>query len=119
MATSDIVSGLLLVAALAGFAHACRMLANDAREGTYVTMGGQMLFSHIWFLSAALGAVAMARLAGIAWWQGVGLFVALVVLMWPVRWMIVTMYLGRDAPPPPKDGLREFLRKTAHHDDSR
>lgn len=115
MNTGDIVSGLLLAAALAGFAFAYRMLANDAREGTYVTMGGQMLFSHTWFLSAALGAVALARLTGIAWWWGVGLFVVLVILMWPVRWMIVTMHLGRDAPPP-RDGLREFLRKTGNRD---
>jgi hypothetical protein len=113
---NDYLPWLLLAASSLGFVLAWRTLAADAREGLYVTMGGQMMYSHTWYLSAFLGAAGLATLPGVAWWWGLVLFVALVVLQWPVSRVVIALNLGRDAPPPPKDGFREFIRKTQKKD---
>lgn len=103
---------ILFAFSACGFAYSCRALANDARDGVYVTMGGEMLYSHTWVLSSFLGAAGVAMLPDIAWWWSLVALVALMVPMWPVARIITALYLGTEAPPPPQGGFRKFIRKT-------
>ena len=107
---------ILFALSACGFAYACRALANDAKEGVYVTMGGQMLYSHLWVVSSFAGAAGVAMLPDLAWWWGLVALAALIVPMWPVAGIITVLYLGTEAPPPPQDGFRKFIRKTEKQD---
>ena len=88
---------ILFALSACGFAYACRALANDAKEGVYVTMGGDMLYSHIWVASSFLGAAGVAMLPDLAWWWGLVALAAVIVPMWPVARIITALYQGNNA----------------------
>jgi hypothetical protein len=92
--------------------YACRVLADDARGGYDVTMGGAGLYSGSWLVGSALAAAAVTMLTTATWWLGLGLFVVIYVAKSPVYRVIVARFLGRNAPPLPRNGFKEFMRKT-------
>lgn len=107
------VAGIALaVLSLVFLVNACRVLAADARSGAYVTMGGEMYFAQLWASGSLCGAAAAILLLEASWlWFAPGV-VVLYVLSFPGRRIVVFFNLGRDAPPPPKEGFREFIRRT-------
>lgn len=107
---------LILLIAVALFAYACRVLAADAKSGYDVTMGGQMYFSHLWLFGAVAGAAALTMLFALAWWWGIAIFIALYLVKSAAYRVIVALYLGAAAPPLPKDGFKEFIRRTEGKD---
>ncbi|MBI4204253.1 MAG: hypothetical protein HY527_04435 [Betaproteobacteria bacterium] len=107
---------IVLLISMALFLYACRMLAEDAKSGYDVTMGGAMFFSHLWFAGAAAGAVGLTMLFALAWWWGIAIFLALYLAKNAAYRIIVALYLGSAAPPLPKDGFKEFIRRTEGKD---
>lgn len=101
---TDYLPWLALLAGIALCAHACRLLAADAREGYEVTMGGAMLYSHVWTLGAAACAWGVTALLAQPWWAGVILFVALFLVKSAVYRIIVALFLGTRLPETPKQG---------------
>lgn len=112
----DALAWALPLVALGFFAHACRALALDARAGYDVGMGAAGLFSGEWLLGSLAGAWGLTLLLGVAWYWGVAMFVALYALKSAAYPLIVAMNLGKDAPPPPKDGFKDFLRRAGEID---
>lgn len=110
--TMPILHWLALLGGLALLVHACRLLAADAREGFEVTMGGAMLFSHVWTLGAALCAWSATMLLDQPWWKGLLLFAALFLLKSVAYRIIVALYLGRELPPPKTGGFKDFVRRS-------
>ncbi len=100
------------IAGILFLVHACRVLAADARSGAYVSMGGEMYFSQLWALGALCGTAGAILLLAASWWWFLPGAVALYVLSFPGRRIVIFLNLGRDAPPPPKDGFKEFIRRT-------
>jgi hypothetical protein len=114
---TDFLPWLALLAGIALFAHACRVLAADAREGFEVTMGGAMLFSHVWLLGAAACAYGATSLLGLPWWAGVIAFVALFLVKSVVYRVIVALFLGTKMPEAPKQGgFGAFVKRTENRD---
>jgi len=107
---------IVLAVSLLVLAYACRVLIEDVKGGFDVTMGGANLFSTTWLLGAVGAATGLAQLPGIAWGWGVAVFVAIYALKGAAYCIITALYLGADAPPPAKDGFREFMRKTGRKD---
>jgi hypothetical protein len=103
---------ILLAVAVALFTCAWRVLASDARAGYDVSMGGAMYFSAIWLIASVMAAVAGVKLLGIAWWWGILLFAGSMLIKSVFYRIIVAWNLGADAPPLPKNGFKEFIRKT-------
>lgn len=107
---------IVLLISIALFLYACRVLAADVRAAYDVSMGGAMFFSHLWMAGAAAGGAGLTMLFAIAWWWGIAIFIALYLLNRAAYRVIVAFYLGTAAPPPPKDGFKEFIRKTEGKD---
>lgn len=106
-----------LLAGIALFAHACRVLAADAREGFEVTMGGAMLFSHVWVLGAAACAWSITALLDLPWWAGVIAFVVLFLVKSAVYRIIVALFIGTKMPETPKQGgFGAFIKRTENRD---
>lgn len=111
---------LALVAGLALLAWACRLLAADARGGYEVTMGGAMLYSHVWTLGAAACAWGVTVLLDQPWWSGVILFIALFLVKSVVYRIIVALFLGTKMPEAPKQGgFSAFIERSKEIDDQR
>jgi hypothetical protein len=102
----------MLVVALGLLFYAWRVLAADARSGYDVTMGGAMYFSSIWTLGSVLASIGLVMVAGLTWWWGLVFFVSLAVVKGLVYRVAVALNLGAEAPPLPKNGFKEFIRKT-------
>ena len=96
--------------------YACCVLIEDAKGGYDITMGGANLFSSAWLAGAAGAAVGLTLLLDITWWWGIAAFVAIYLLKSVVYWIITALFLGAEAPPPPKGGFKEFIRKTERKD---
>lgn len=97
-----------LAAAVLLLAFACR----DVAAVPYGDMGVQMYYSGRWLLgSLAAGAGAGMLLA---WWAGILVAVAVYLLRWPAY----RLFEGRWAEPlpPPKEGFKEFIRRTEKND---
>ena len=115
---ADYLPWLALLAGIALLAHACRVLAADAREGYEVTMGGAMLYSHVWTLGAAACTYGATSLLGLPWWAGVIVFVALFLVKSVVYRVIVSLYLGTALPDTPKSGgFNAFIERTKEIDE--
>ncbi|MGA0025504.1 MAG: hypothetical protein ACO3F9_12785 [Burkholderiales bacterium] len=102
--TADDLPWLALVAGISLIAWACRLLAADARGGFEVTMGGAMLYSHVWTLGAAACAWGFTALLAQPWWAGLLLFVALFLVKSAAYRIIVALFLGTKMPETPKQG---------------
>lgn len=103
---------ILLLISIALFAYAWHVLSADAREGYDISMGGAMYFSGIWLLASIAASFACVNLLGAAWWWGIVLCAGLLLVKSVIYRIIVALYLGIDAPPLPKTGFKEFIRKT-------
>lgn len=115
----DALAWSLPLVALGFFAHAGRTLAVDARAGYDVGMGAAGQFSGEWLIGSAAGAWGLTLALGVEWYWGVALFVALYALKSVAYRLIVSMNLGKEAPPPPKDGFKDFLRRAEQIDASK
>ena len=113
----DALAWSLPLVGLGFLAHACRSLALDARAGYDVGMGAAGLFSGEWLVGSLAGAWGLTLLLGIEWYWGVAMFVALYALKGVAYRLIVAMNLGKDAPPTPKSGFKDFMRR-AHDIDA-
>ena len=104
----------LLAVSLVLLAYACRVLALDAREGPYVTMGGQMYYAQLWALGALAGAGA-AALLGHAWWWFPIVLVPVFLLRGPMAVLIVGIFLGTGvkqvAEKQPQGGFAQMSQK--------
>lgn len=116
--TSPYLPWIVLLVSILFLLYACRALIEDAKGGYDITMGESMLFSTAWFTGAAGAATGLTLLLEFAWWWGIAAFVAIYLLQGAVRWIITTLYLGTEAPPPPKNGFKDFIRKTERKDDA-
>lgn len=103
---------LLLVLALVLLARAWRVLVQDARAGYDISMGAAGLFSGLWLLGSVSGAVALVWLCRLAPGWGLAIAVALHGASGLAYRWIVARHLGREAPPLPRPGFREFQRRT-------
>ena len=115
---TDYLPWIVLLASVALLAHACRVLAADAREGYEVTMGGAMLYSHVWTLGAAACTYGATSLLGLPWWAGVIVFVALFLVKSVVYRIIVVLFLGTALPDVPKPGgFKAFIERSKEIDE--
>ncbi len=69
-----------------------------------------MYFAQLWALGALLGAAGTILLLGASWWWYAPGIVALYLVSCPVRFILIPMNLGKEAPPP-KPGFKEFIRR--------
>jgi len=115
---ADYLPWLALLAGIALLAHACRVLAADAREGYEVTMGGAMLYSQVWTLGAAACAWSITALLNLPWWTGVVAFVVLFLVKSAVYLVIVALFLGTKMPEAPKqNGFGAFIKRMENRDE--
>jgi hypothetical protein len=115
---TDYLPWIVLLAGVALLAHACRVLAADAREGYEVTMGGAMLFSHVWVFGAAACAWSVTTLLEQPWWTGVIALVMLFLLKSVVYRIIVALFLGTALPDAPKPGgFKAFIERSKEIDE--
>ncbi len=108
----DILGPALAIAGALLVIYACRVLVADAKSGPYVTMGGEMYFAQLWGLASLAGIAGLVMLSGASWWFYVPGVVVFYLISFPLRTFLTAVYLGREAPPPPKDGFKEFIRRT-------
>ena len=85
-----------LAGALLLYLYACKILYDDARQGFYITMGGEMYFSQIWTFAAIFTAVGLIRLFDLNGWLAVPAIIVLYLISIPVRRLVKFLFLGAD-----------------------
>lgn len=86
----------LLIIALFVYIFACKVLADDAREGAYTTMGGEMYFGQLWNVATILATAGIVRLFALKIWLAIPIVIVLFFLGTPVRRTIRFLFLGLD-----------------------
>lgn len=98
-------------------AHACRVLAADARNGVGVTMGGEMWFGQLWMLGAIACAWSTTSLLALPWWAGLITFALLFLLKSLALRIIVALFLATAMPEAPKPGgFNAFIERSKEID---
>lgn len=113
---SAILPWALLLVGLAFLFHACRALAADARSGYDIGMGAAGLFSGEWLLGSIAAAWGLTLALGVQWYWGVAMFVVLFTLKSVAYRLLVALNLGKEAPAPPKQGFKDFMRRAQEID---
>lgn len=84
-----LVAGIILcVLGLALFIVSTMLMFKDLNPDYGYTMGGEMLFSHLWFAGAILTATGIGLLPLMAWYFSIPIAVAIFLLSFPWRGLI-------------------------------
>jgi len=84
----------LLIIALFVYLFAIKVIIDDAREGFYVTMGGEMYFSQLWTIASILLTAGIIRLFAWKLWLGLPIIIVLYLVSIPLRRVLIPLFLG-------------------------
>ena len=111
-----VLNTIILIIALLLYLYACRIIIDDARHNYSITMGAEMLFSHLWFLAGLLAVIGVIRLLQLSWWLFLPAVVILYLVSFPVRSWIDVLFRGRDLDPVKPAGFKAFEQKLKDRD---
>jgi len=84
-----IIAGIILCSlGLALFITSTVLLIKDLRPGYGYTMGGEMLFSHLWLAGACLAATGIGLLPLMDWYFSIPIAIAIFLISFPWRGFI-------------------------------